>query len=260
MNTLKEIGEFVGLGNATPPRPGKPIRAQITMRSVKDSVPVLSNIEQTSMKSMIIALQNLPSISLEAENRNPNGEVPFPPEVDVNFSNGVIIDTSFTLFQNGQVLLNEFMQGNGPAKFSLFTLGDPGSYVLEVKRTGIPNTGITTLKKTFNIEARAKLKPPVPISPPIISVKSNGDGSFVVNGSGFLKSTKVTIRVADAQLNNLFFAQTSTPDGKLVDMPTGKICQVPGGQITFSGQDGSIDPSNHQAIFSNFVTMTCPFA
>lgn len=252
MNTLRQIGEFVGISPGT------------SMRAVGDILPVLSSVERTSMRAMILRLQNLnlPPISLEAFADNTDHEVPFRVFLRVDPSGGVVLETDFVILQNGKQVTNEPHKGNGPGPRLDFTFSEPGSFILEVTRTGINNSGITVLKKTFQIFARAKTGGGggggTPIVPPFISVKSNGDGSFVVSGSGFKPNAPISIRVADPALNNLFFTDTSTPDGKLAGFPTGKICRVAGGQITFSAQDGRIDPSNHQAVVSNFVTTTCP--
>jgi len=250
MNTLRQLGEFVGMSSGT------------SMRAVGDILPMLSSVERTSMHAMILRLQNLnlPPISLEAFADNTDHEVPFRVFLRVDPSGGVVLETDFVILQNRKQVTNEPHKGNGPGPRLDFTFSEPGSFILEVTRTGINNSGITVLKKTFQIFARPTPPPPPHIVPPFISVKSNGDGSFVVSGSGFKPNAPISIRVADAALNNLFFTDTSTLDGKLAGFPTGNICRVAGGQITFSAQDGRIDPSNHQAVVSNFVTTTCPFS
>src|SRR5678815_1306669 len=96
-----------------------------------------------------------------------------------------------------------------------------------------------------------------PIPAPVIAVQSKGDGSFVVTGSSFLGNSAVHIRVADGALgNNVFFTDTSNPDGKLLGFPTGKICQR-SGELFFSANDGRV--SGGTAVTSNIVTTTCPF-
>ena len=260
MNTLREIGEFVGLGNATPSHPGKLIREQITMRSVSHNVPVLNNTERTSMRAMILGLQKLPPISLEAEAEDTIGDVPLEPILHIHPSQGVILETNLALIRNGQELLAKSEQGNGPDRPDFFTVGDPGSYLCEVTRIGIPNTGVTTLKKIFEIIARAKLTPPVPdspIIPPEISVVSNGDGSFKVSGSGFVpKNATVNILVGDGTLNQnpLNFTVTAT-NGAFKDFPTGKICLRPG-TLSFEASDGRIDHGSQ--VFSKTVKISCP--
>ena len=102
---------------------------------------------------------------------------------------------------------------------------------------------------------------PSPVVKPSISVTSGGDGSFRVNGSAFAPNATVNIRVAHADqplLTNILFNTTASPDGKVQDFPTGNVCRLPGGRIAFSARDGRIDPVDHSALVSNFVTTTCP--
>lgn len=96
-----------------------------------------------------------------------------------------------------------------------------------------------------------------PTPAPFLAVQSKGDGSFVVSGSSFLGNSTIHIRVADGALgNNVFFTDTSNPEGKLLGFPTGKICQR-AGQLFFSANDGRV--SDGAAVTSNTVTTTCPF-
>jgi hypothetical protein len=262
MNTLREIGEFVGLGRATPPHPGQPIRAQITMRSVGNKVPVLNIIERTSMRAMILGLQKLPPISLEAEAEDTVGEVPLLPVLHIHPSNGVILETNFDLLRNGQRLLSESRQGNGPDSFSFFTVDDPGFFVYEVTRVGIPNTGITTLKKTFDIIARAKPEPPPPpppSPPPTISATTEGTGAgtiLVVTGSGFLRNKTVTVRVVDDVFHERNFQQSSTTAGEL-KMRISLPCNS-GLPFHVSATDSRPAPGILGVLFSNNVTLPCP--
>jgi hypothetical protein len=269
MNSLRQILEFVGLSGVKKFVPSfygplpKP-----TMRWVGNFAPVLNIIQRTSMRAMIPALQNLPSFDLAAEANETEGEEPFTPEIHVHATNGAIIETVLAISQNGRLI--EFIPGdtlgyakNLGANDGIFSTGiGPGSYVFEVKRTGIQNTGITTLSKTFNMVTRAHPAPPPPQppdpTPPSISVQSKGDGSFVVTGTGFLPNATVHILVGDGTFRNpLPFADTSNSEGKLLGFPTGKICQGPG-QLFFEANDGRIKPSNHSTLFSNTVTVSCP--
>jgi hypothetical protein len=248
MNTLREIGDFTGTSPHT------------SMHAVGDLVPLLSGNQRTSMRAMIQGLQQLPPIGLQVEPvGNRYGDVPFAPVFRVHPSSGVVMETRFILYQNGPQPQMTAVVGNSGV-FGPITITYPGIYFFQVTRTGITNTGVTVLDQKFHVEGvQPPAPPPPPPVPPLIAVKSNGDGSFVVSGSGFLANAPVSIRVADANLNNLFFTDTSSPDGKLAGFPTGKICQVRGASITFSAQDGRINPANHQAIVSNYVTTTCPF-
>lgn len=252
MNTLREIGAFIGMSPGT------------RLRSASDIV--IGPGVQISMREVIRLLQTLPPLrSLEATAENTVGEVPFRVILHVHPSTGgAVLETQAGLFRNGQLVGSGSKDTGGPARDLVFEVVDPGSYVLEVTRTGVTSTGFTTLRKTFNVQGRAKPAPPPPrpepIVPPFISVKSSGDGSFTVSGSKFLPNATVTIRVVDAVQPlspNLFFTVSATPEGEIKDFPTGKICQVPGGRIAFSAQDGRIDAG--QAVTSNFIQQTCPF-
>jgi hypothetical protein len=247
MNTLREIGEFVGMSPRT------------SMRAVGNIVPLLSSSERTSMHAMILGLQNLPPISLEAEAVGDRfGEVPFSPVFRVHPSNGVILETRIILFQNGPQPEESAKVGDS-GDFRPFTLNFPDIiFFIQVRRTGITNTGITVLVKNFHVEAtpRPTPEPPPPV-PPFISVKSNGDGSFMVSGSGFVpKNATVNILVGDGTLNqNPLNVSVSAKDGDVKDFPTGKICQRPG-KLFFEATDGRFDQGSQ--VFSNTVTISCP--
>jgi hypothetical protein len=247
MNTLREIGEFIGMS------PGTRLRAASDL--------VISPGEQISMREVIRRLPNLPPISLEAEAvGNRFGEVPFTPVFRVHPSKGAVLKTRIILFQNG-TQPEESAEVGDSGDFNPITLRIPGIFFMQVRRTGVTGTGVTVLNKNFHVEGVEVAPPrPEPIVPPFISVKSSGDGSFTVSGSKFLGDATVTIRVVDAVRPfspNLFFTVSATPEGEIKDFPTGKICQVPGRRIAFSAQDGRIDAG--QAVTSNFVQQTCPF-
>jgi hypothetical protein len=96
-----------------------------------------------------------------------------------------------------------------------------------------------------------------PTPSPVIAVQSKGDGSFVVTGASFLPSAVVHVRVTEGALGNaVSFNDTASADGKLVGLPTGKICQRHG-DLFFSANDGRI--ADGVAITSNVVTTSCPF-
>jgi hypothetical protein len=100
MNTLGEILEFVGLSGPKKffPAPGNTGFTDPTMRTVGLQVPVLTNDQRSSMRAMILGLQNLPPISLEAETENTDGEVPFKGIIHMHSSTGVVLETGVGLF------------------------------------------------------------------------------------------------------------------------------------------------------------------
>jgi hypothetical protein len=54
---------------------------------------------------------------------------------------------------------------------------------------------------------------------PTISAVSNGDGSFTITGSGFLTSTKVTVRLVDDALHTFWLQISSDGQGKISVTP-----------------------------------------
>lgn len=185
--------------------------------------------------------------------------MPFTPTFHIEPSPGVVLDTRMALPGNPEVMVVVGNSGN----FAPITVKQVGIFPYVIRRNGITSTGLTTLRKDFVVEGvEPPPPPPPPPVPPVIAVKTNPDGSFVVSGSGFIHSKPISIRAQDQvnPQNQLNFVATASPTGALVDFPTGAICVVPGGQITFSAQDGTLDPSNHRPVISNFVTVTCPKA
>jgi hypothetical protein len=263
MNSLREILKFIGQWG--PERlygkPGTKLNLDTSMATVGKIVPVLSQVERSSMRAMIPGLQNLPPFSLEVEAQDLAGEEPFKPQIYVKPSRGVILETRLAVFdKNGHRYLSSNYHLGASGGDAGFTQLGPGSYQFEIRRVGIPNTGITVLTKSFDVFVRAKdVPPPDPptISKPAISVQSNGEGSFVVSGTNFLPNATVHIRVVDAALTNVWFHHTSTSQGTL-QYPTGRICQLPG-QLFFSANDGRKDQQDLTGtLWSNTVTTTCP--
>jgi hypothetical protein len=173
MHTLRELGEFVGLGDASPVLPtGVVRRDRVTMRSVGDRLaPVLVAGERTSLRAMILALPRLPPINLEVETDGKlAGEAPILVHFTVHPSPGIILSTALKVLHDGQ------QQGEllvlQPPDFStssaVVSESAVGAYVVNVSRVGVPNTGLVTLEKTFAIFVTAKptAKPPSAASPP----------------------------------------------------------------------------------------------
>jgi hypothetical protein len=206
---------------------------------------------------------------LEADAQNTEGDIPysgdeapFSPTIHVSATNGVVLETTAAITQNGQDLYYvPDPQRPGDAKnlgaadgFFSYNLFDPGSFGFEVRRTGIQNTGIITLKKAFNIIARAQSDPyrrpppppppPPPAKPTISNVVNKGAGNFEVKGSGFLKSHAVHLRVVnDATFASNSYTGSSDGSGSLDMMIT-----IPGLSsgtlLDFSANDERPDPSD----------------
>ena len=192
MNALREIGEFIGMSPGT------------RLRSASDIV--INPGEEISMREVIRRLPNLPPISLEAVAENTSGEVPFRGIVHLRSSTGVVLETHVGLFRNGQLVGTIIKDAGAPATDKVFEVVDPGSYVLEVTRTGITGTGVTQLRKTFDIQGRAKPvpTPPTPHTPPtsLVTCSAELDGDdpggqgfdgMRIFGGGFLASEPVEI-------------------------------------------------------------------
>jgi hypothetical protein len=208
MNTLRELGEFVGLGEATPARADgqERLRKQISMRSVGSNLPVLSSSQRSSIRAMILALPGLLPISLEAESiGNTSGEVVFQPTIRVHPSNGLILSTVLNVFDSAGRHLpfppEQELKVTPSGDFNSLGLGDPGVYTFKVTRTGIPNTGISVLEKAFQFRAIPKASP---APPPIPAVTCNaelfgddpgfgGITNMRIFGGGFLPSETVEI-------------------------------------------------------------------
>lgn len=248
MNSLQEISAFVGM-------------QPLSMHGVGDLIPILSGDAKISMQAMIRELQSLPAITLQAEAvGNRFGDAPFRPTFRIHPSPGAVTKTEIILFANGlQPALDSVAGDSGD--FTPFTLTIPGIFVLQIRRTGVQSTGVVVLTQNFHIETvQPSPPPPPPLVHPLISVISSGKGIFTVNGSGFLRSAPVHIRVVDpVHQNDQNFNTLSDVSGKVTGFKTPNIC-VHSGQIFFSANDGRKDPDDHPLgiLFSNTVPMTCP--
>jgi hypothetical protein len=262
MNTLKELGDFVGIpqGSLEVARYGGP---RITSLG-KVSLLVMGRERPASMRTIIQTLHNLTPITLDAQIvGSRSGEEPFELVIRVNASGGITWYTAIVYYLNGNAISSSELNSSG-GDFTPTQLG-PGSWQLVVTRAGIANTGFVSLSEmldTITVSAHSQPTPqptpqPPPLSKPAISVQANGDGSFVLSGSNFLPNATVHIRVVDAAFKTVWFNATSTSQGTL-QYPTGKICQQPG-QLFFSANDGRSDQQDHTGtLWSNTVTTTCP--
>jgi hypothetical protein len=196
-------------------------------------------------------------ITLDASVDKASGTVPFEAKLDIRPSRGTVELTNWGLWKDGQPVMGAGGSVRGPWIDVPITIefSQPGSYQILIERTGLtaPNTS-STLTKTLDIAARAKVPPP---TPPHIEVEAKGDGSFKITGTGFLPNATVHIRMADDAFHMIWLQQSSTGTGQL-EFITGKICQRPG-YLHFSANDGRIDPQDPMRgpLWSNFATSTC---
>ncbi len=92
---------------------------------------------------------------------------------------------------------------------------------------------------------------------PVVTVQAKGDGSFVVNGTGFAPNSTVTIRIVDKSGNAVTYQVTANGQGA-ISFATGVICQQQG-EIYISATDDRRDPTNAASgiLYSNVVTVSC---
>jgi hypothetical protein len=243
MNTLREMARFVGMG---PP---------ICLRAIGDYV--TNHGESICMHTVIQRLESLPPITLEAEARGTEGEVPLRVEVHVQPSIGLQLEERAHLYRATGQEVDSWITSS--AQWTGRTIQEPGAYSLVVTRTGVVSTGRTQLTKSFAVTARPKAPAPGPVLPtgkPSLAVKANGDGSFVVRGSGFVPNATVHIRIVDDTLTTLWCEHSADATGAL-EYPTGQVCQLPG-LLHFSANDGRSDQHDLTGVlWSNTVTATC---
>ena len=87
-----------------------------------------------------------------------------------------------------------------------------------------------------------------------ITVSKEGAGSstvFIVTGAGFAPSSRVVIRITDAQLHQVQFPETRGGDGRFVSRHS--VPCVSGTSFTFT----AFEDANPQGTFANAVVTTC---
>lgn len=130
-----------------------------------------------------------------------------------------------------------------------------------VQAHGLPSPG--SLRALIRVLERISPSPPVPIppAPPTINATTQGSGVgtiLIVTGSGFLPNKIVTVRITDDALSpERTFQQSSTPDGKLLDMRMPLPCNS-GFSFHVSATDSRPGPGILGVVFSNVVTLRCP--
>lgn len=204
MNTLRQLGEFVGIpqdsGEFGPPIP--PIGLRLVSKLL---APASTAQQRASMRAMIALLRTLPPVGLEAQLLNPGGREPYEPVIRLSSSPGLVISTRVHFIESGHEFAPSQNFGAAGGDFSSTTLG-PGQWEIVVRRAGISNTGYTKLSRSFRTTVtRAEHSPPIPENPPRILVERTGPANavrFVVIGTEFLPDQPsspdgITVRVVD---------------------------------------------------------------
>jgi predicted GNAT superfamily acetyltransferase len=202
--------------------------------------------------------------------------VPVGVDIHIGATDGIVTETNWNIAKDGVLL--SYLGNSVPAGIAFLgsvSLGDPGSYMITVNRTGLigPSTS-TTLTKQFFILARLPAPPPPPPpppTPPTIEVTVSGsieDEEFHITGSGFLPDRPnsiygIAIRfVDDSHLNEITPREytNSLHDGAIncaVHLNLSGIKRNAEGLITIdiSATDGKLNPVDKTIVWSNTVRM-----
>jgi len=203
MQTLREVGEFVGItrGALDASRlggSGRPIGLRLIEALVTDTK------SQISLREIIHVLQNLTPITLDVQIAGESqGKDPFDLALRFSASGGIIW---FTTIQQTLIGGNTYSKDiSGVAGDHFITLSS-GNWEINVKRSGISDIGFVTLGKVFNniiVSAPPRpvtppSEPPKPVTPPsspqrpaapVLSVSTAGSKNavvFTVTGNSFL--------------------------------------------------------------------------
>ena len=170
MNSLRALGDFVGLGDGTPARAdgGETNRGVITMRSIGSRVSVFSDAQRASLRAMLAGVAGLPPISLEIDPVGETaGEVGLPARIRVHPSGGAVVSTELNVFDGaGRVIFGGgATQGNGRDVLGV-DLGDPGRFSCVVTRIGVQSSGVAVLSRAIGYDVRPRPLPTPPPPPP----------------------------------------------------------------------------------------------
>ncbi len=223
MNTLREIGEFVGI----PQGSGKVAwlgglkfsstnYSFLITRLRVVSLLVTNRERPASMRAIIQALKNLTPITLEAEIvGSQSGEDPFEITIHLKKSGGITWWTYIENRRDGAASGVRYFGGSGDVDYNRLSSGGDfteklpqGNWQVVVNRSGISNTGFVPLEKIWPITVYAPPNPKQPPTPhpsppqsssgPRISVEvafSPIDNSWkcTISGSGFDSEENVKI-------------------------------------------------------------------
>lgn len=211
MNTLRELGEFVGIpqGSLEVARIGGPPITSLSVISL-----LVTKREKLSMQAIIQALQNLTPITLEAQIvGSRSGVEPFKPVIRLNASGGITWHTNIIPGEIGV----SYDLGSAGGDLTPFQLA-PGSWRIVVERAGISNTGFVSLSKTLDpITVFARPQPPPPPSPPPKSSTARFHFAVINQSGGHFMIAGVTWTVWRQTVSG--FTLLSIVNGESVTLP-----------------------------------------
>jgi hypothetical protein len=205
MNSLREVGNFVGIPNGAWEIARFDASRTITLNKVSVLIDVKNPANRPrSLGAIIQRLQNLPPLTLQVELlTGRQGEEPFEAKVRLNPSDAIIWHTN--IYIEGQVGVFPITalgaegwtddSGGKGGEFA-FQVG-PGIWEIKVERAGIGNTGMAALAESGGqivVQAKpAPPRPPPPPPPPLVICQAELDadqpGGGIVNmhifGGGF---------------------------------------------------------------------------
>jgi hypothetical protein len=167
-------------------------------------VPSIPPDARRSLKSLIIALHNLPPLTLTAQIIGPSsGRPPFAPDFTVSPSSGATIETVLNYFKDGVALPPHIplTLANGTdisaGNIVPSTFNEPGHYEAVIARAGITSEGFTTLVRRIPFNVNTPAPPPVG---PTCSVELGLHGSpgssvtqMRIFGGGFVSNEQIQI-------------------------------------------------------------------
>jgi hypothetical protein len=205
MNTLRELGEFIGLP-ASAAVAGHAGPDTISLEMAGRLVTTLGDPERKSLRRLIDAVAVLPPVTLEIALAGPReGVEPFQTAVRLNGCSGAVWRTSIRYGHGGQLYgPGDNLRGAG-GTYPTTPLGT-GEWSIVVTRSGLSNTGPVDLRRSIDrIRVRGHEEPDPPPDPPpkkpavptceVSFVRYQGDATVVVNvhGSGFVAGETVYI-------------------------------------------------------------------
>jgi hypothetical protein len=200
MNSLRDIGNFVGIPQGSASHLNQ---SSIGMRLAAQLVPTLTGNQRTSMRAMISALPNLPPVTLDAQIVGPSsGEDSFQPLIRIAPSNCAIIQTLVVSNLLGTIrFVRDLGSASGDFKPTLPL--SPGSWIIQVDRNGVGNSGFVRLPvMPFEITVRPK-----PGSPPGLTL------TVTNQATAFFQIAAVSWSVERQELNGTF-TLVASPSGE----------------------------------------------